>query len=195
MVAPKKLPLITILGDDAQGGSYILRLNIAEPLSLKFGRFKKGKLIDVPAGECLYVGSALGQRGAMSLGRRLVRHATRSGQQAPHPLRAHLLETFAAIGLGSGNLLPKQEKKCFWNVDHLLDQPSVDLSHVIAIRSQVRLEAQLGRLLENDPYTYILEKGLGANDVSGNTHLLGVRADEAWWASLPGRITPLLPAT
>ncbi len=184
MITAHKLPPIVVLGDHTQSGSYILRLNISERLQISFGRFKKGKVIQVPAGECIYIGSALGRKGGTSLGRRLVRHATRTGRQRPHPIRADLINYFQTIGLGQGDLLPKGEKKLFWNIDHLLDQPGVTLTHVILIRSPLRLEPQLGQRLEQDPCTHILEKGLGANDVPGNTHLLQVKADEAWWLSL-----------
>jgi len=144
-------------------------------------------IIMVPTGTYLYIGSALGSKGAMSLSRRLVRHATRTDPQAPQAIRPHLIETCQAVGLGQGDLRPRQGKRLFWNVDHLLDQPAVSLTHIIAIRSQRRLEAQLGQLLEKEPVTRIIEKGLGANDVTGNTHLLRVVGDEAWWAELPDK--------
>ena len=187
-------PAITILGDDAQSGAYVLRLLVHERLALSFGRFRGGKAVTVPAGVYLYIGSAMGRRGAISLGRRLVRHATRTGQAAPHPLRATMLETFAAVGLGGENLLPRNAKRCFWHIDYLLDQPAVELTHLLVIRSPMRLEARLAQLLEQDPYTHILAKGLGAKDVPGNTHLLAVAADAAWWTALPGRIAHLMPA-
>ena len=182
---PSPLSPLTILGDQGQGGTYILRMQIRQPLLMPFGGFKRGKLIAVPAGECVYVGSALGQRGALSLGRRLVRHATRTEPHPPHPIRQQLLAHFAASGLGAGDLLPKRPKRRHWNVDHLLDQAEVALSHLIAIRSPQRLEGEIAHWLEHDPHTFILENGLGANDMPGNTHLLGVQADEAWWRALP----------
>jgi len=159
---------------------------------MSFGRFRKGKLIEVPAGECVYVGSALGKRGATGLGRRLVRHASRSESQKPHLIREQLLAQFAMARLGQGNLRPKQPKRLYWNIDHLLDRPEAELTHIIAIRSQFRLEGPLGQMLEQDQHTFILEKGLGANDLPGHTHLLGVRADETWWSTLPTRVQQLL---
>jgi len=85
-----------------------------------------------------------------------------------------MLEQFKAIGLGEGDLRPRAGKKLHWNVDHLLDQPAVELTNVFIIRSKIRLEASLAQLLEDDPATFIIEKGLGANDTRGSTHLLGV---------------------
>lgn len=179
---------ITVLGGDSQGGSYLLRIRVGQELQLAFGRFRKGKLITVPAGEYVYVGSALADSGAASLARRLVRHATRSAQKAPHPIRDQMLDRFATIGLGSGDLRPRRGKTLFWHVDYLLDAEVVDLSHVFIIRAPRRLEDALAQLLEDDACTSILAKGLGANDARGGTHLLRVGADESWWQSLPSRL-------
>ena len=56
-----------------------------------------------------------------------------------------------------------------WNVDFLLDLPSVELVGISAIRSRKRLEDKLAKRLEEDPHTGVIERGLGANDVPGNT--------------------------
>ena len=176
---------IVIVGDESQAGTYILRIHLKEDVILRFGRFKKGKLISLPAGEYAYVGSALAVKGATTLARRLVRHATRSGDQPAHHIREAMLRRFAECDLGDGDLLPRRGKTLHWNVDFLLDLPSVELVGVSAIRSRERLEDRLAKQLEEDPHTEIIERGLGANDVPGNTHLLYVSAGEAWWASLP----------
>ena len=180
---------VTIRGDSTPGVTYILRMGVEQDLALAFGRFKQGEIIPVPAGECVYIGSALGQRGSMTLGRRLVRHASRSGNQPPHPIRVSLLHEFARLGWG--DLRPTNLKRLRWNVDYLLDQPVVALSHILLIRSELRLEAELAQWLENDPHTFLLEKGLGANDVPGNTHLLGVQADEGWWTTVQDELMEL----
>ena len=180
-----KIPNIVIIGDESYAGTYILRIRLKEDTALRFGRFKKGKLISTPAGEYAYIGSALAEKGATTLARRLVRHATRSGDQRPHRIREMMLCRFAECGLGDENLLPRHGKTLHWNVDFLLDLPSAELVGVVAIRSRERLEDRLAKQLEEDPHTGIIERGLGANDVPGNTHVLYVRATEAWWASLP----------
>jgi len=180
-----------VLGGESQAGSYLLRIRVHADVCLQFGRFKRGKRIAVPAGEYIYVGSALGKRGGASLGRRLVRHATRTGAKTPHEIRAEMLDFFKTIGLGTGNLLPKNGKRLFWNIDHLLDHESAELVGAFIIRSEMRLERALGQFLEQEPCTQVLEKGLGANDVPGNTHLLRVPIsdrDETWWDSLPDRL-------
>ena len=145
----------------------------------------------MPAGEYAYVGSALSEKGATTLGRRLIRHATRSGGQCPHRIRETMLHQFAECGLGDENLLPRRGKTLHWNVDFLLDLPSAELVGVFAIRSRKRLEDRLGKQLEVDPHTAVIERGLGANDVPGNTHLLHVKAMEAWWTSLPNLLTSM----
>ena len=185
------IPSIAIIGDESHAGTYILRIRLKKDAALQFGRFKKGKLISLPAGEYAYVGSALSEKGATTLGRRLVRHATRSGDQRPHPIRETMLHQFAERGLGDGNLLPRRGKTLHWNVDFLLNLPAAELVGISAIRSRKRLEDRLAKQLEEDPHTGIIERGLGANDVPGNTHLLHVSATEAWWASLPTLLTSM----
>ena len=186
-----EIPSIAITGDESHAGTYILCIHLQKEAALRFGRFKKGKLISLPAGEYAYVGSALSEKGATTLARRLVRHATRSGDQQPHRIRETMLRRFAERGLGDENLLPRHGKTLHWNVDFLLDLPSAELVGVVAIRSRERLEDRLAKQLEEDPHTGVIERGLGANDVPGNTHLLHVKATEAWWASLPNLLASM----
>lgn len=183
---------IVVLGDASRAGSYLLRIRLSTDLLLAFGRFKGGKLIEAPAGEYLYVGSALAARGGVSLARRLVRHATRTGDAAPHAIRAEMLSLFPRIGLGTGDLLPRGGKTLFWNVDHLLDRPEADLVGVVALRCERRLERELGQLAERDPTTELIERGLGANDVPGNTHILRARGGDSWWEALPNSLILLI---
>lgn len=183
-----KIPSILIIGDDSQAGTYILRIRLKENTTLKFGRFKKGKLISLPTGDYTYVGSALSEKGATSLARRLARHATRSGDIPPHAIREEMIKQFLDCGLGPPDPLPKNGKKLFWNIDFLLDLQVTEIVNVIAIRSPERLEYTIAELLERDTDTQIIEKGLGANDAPRNTHILRINADETWWASLADNI-------
>jgi Uri superfamily endonuclease len=183
-----EIPSIHIIGDNSQAGTYILRVRLKEDTTLQFGRFKKGKLISLPAGDYTYVGSALSKKGATSLARRLVRHATRSGGKPPHAIRAEMVTQFHDCGLGPPDLLPQNGKKLFWNIDFLLDLQSAEVVNVIAMRSPERLEHTIAGLLEHDTDTQIIEKGLGANDAPCNTHLLRVKTDEMWWTSFAGNI-------
>ncbi len=190
---PRRTPPGTILGQDSQAGSYVLRIELRIVHQLAFGRFKKGKVINLEAGEYLYIGSALGagRSAATGLARRLVRHASRATDRPPHRIRAKLLDLFADHDLGPDNPLPTRPKTLFWNIDHLLDLPKAHLVEVFALRSPQRLEGPLGQILEADSHTTVFEKGLGANDVPGNTHILHVAAPEAWWDALPARIIQL----
>ena len=176
---------IVIIGGESQAGTYILRIRFREEATLRFGRFKRGKLISMPAGEYAYVGSALSEKGSTSLAWRLIRHATRSEGQRPHRIREDMMHRFAECGLGNGNLLPKRSKTLFWNIDFLLEFGAAEIVGVYAIRTSERLESRIAKQLERDSHTEVIERGLGANDVPGNTHVLCVRADEPWWASLP----------
>lgn len=183
-----EIPSICIIGDDSQAGTYILRIRLKENTTLQFGRFKKGKLISLPAGDYTYVGSALSEKGSTSLARRLVRHATRSGDKPPHAIREDMIDRFAKCGLAPQDPLPKSGKTLFWNVDFLLDLQSAEIVNIIAIRSPERLEHTIAILLEHDADTHIIEKGLGANDAPRNTHILRASADEVWWVSFADSI-------
>ena len=182
-------PSLVFLGGDSKGGSYILRIRLAEHTELQFGGFKGGKTIELPAGEYVYVGSAMAKRGAASLANRLTRHATRSGGKRPHEIRSEMLRRFNAIGLGNGDLKPARQKNLHWNVDHLLDLPVAELTGACILQSPVHLEKRLGKFLERDPHTIVVEKGLGANDAPGNTHLLRLAAGDVWWSTLAGRLS------
>jgi len=177
-------PSICIIGDESQAGTYILRIRLKENTTLQFGRFKKGKWISLLAGDYTYVGSALSEKGATSLARRLIRHATRSGDKPTHTIREKMIHQFTECGLGSGNLLPRQGKTLHWNVDFLLDLQSAEIVNIFAIRSPERLENRIAKWLERDPQTDIIEQGLGANDTPGATHLLRLRADDIGWMLL-----------
>ena len=190
MVPARPASPLLILGADSQSGTYLLRIRVKEAQSLAFGRFRQGRTIPVPAGEYLYVGSALGGR----LASRLLRHATRSAGLPPHPIRALMIPHFQRIGLGRPGLTTPRAKRRFWRIDYLLDSMTVDLVGVIALRSSQPLEAELARLLGADPAASPLAPGLGASDVPGNTHLLHLVADEDWWRSLAARLEALAAA-
>jgi Uri superfamily endonuclease len=180
-----EIPNIVIIGGESRAGTYVLRIRLIEDTTLRFGRFKSGKLISLPAGEYAYVGSALSEKGSTSLARRLIRHATRSRGQRPHRIREEMMRRFVECGLGNGNLLPKDGKALFWNIDFLLDLGSAEIVSLYVVRLPKRLESMLAKQLERDSHTQVIERGLGANDVPGNTHLLHVSAEEPWWESLP----------
>src|SRR5205085_2699215 len=122
-------------------------------------------------GEYSYVGSAFGN--GYPLPRRLVRHASGSGQKRAHPIRQTMLDAFAQLGPGTHNLLCRNGKPFgIYNVDHLLDESAVELIGAYAIRLpdpgtapfRREVEGSLGRMLMDDPATLIFEPGLGAQD-------------------------------
>lgn len=179
-----KKPSIVIIDNASQAGTYVLRIRLKKDTTLQFGRFKKGKLISLSTGDYVYVGSALSEKGATSLARRLIRHATRSDNKPPHIIREEMITRFAKCGLGPRDLLPKRGKTLHWNVDFLLDLQLAEIVNILAIRSPERLENRIAEYLEHDPHTHIIEPGLGANDAPGSTHLLRLRADNISWASV-----------
>ncbi len=163
---------IVISGDaTCPGGVYVLRIRVAEPLALSFGRFRGGRPVAVAAGDYLYVGSALGRRGAGSPAGRLLRHTTRSGDRPPHALRAALLDALRAAGLAAPDLLPPSGKRLHWHIDYLLDETAAELTGVSLIRTATRLESELAHRLAEQPGVAPLAAGLGAADLSGETHL------------------------
>ncbi len=195
---------LTIVGDDSRGGAYLLRIVVLESVAVRFGRFMAGTAVSIPAGEYLYIGSAMGQRGSSSLARRLLRHATRSGKRPFHPIRTKMQAEFVQAGLADAPLSLPQQKKRHWHIDYLLDELNVHLQHAFAFRSLQRLETLFARALLADSATYILENGLGASDDPGGTHLLGVTACterqpelqvevavSGWWESLPNYLLRL----
>ncbi len=176
---------IVIWGEEAvQSGVYVLRIRVERPLSVVFGRHRGGRPLAVPAGHFVYVGSAMGRKGSTTLARRLLRHATRSGERPPHSLRASLLRCFRRAGLGSHRLRPPEEKRLHWHVDYLLDEVAATLDAVLAIRSSRRKEDQVAGVLARSPHTAALSQGLGATDAAGRTHLLRMAGGAGAWSGL-----------
>lgn len=183
-------------GSQTQGGIYLLRLTVSQPILVGFGRFQHGRSLPVAAGDYLYVGSALATQGSTSLARRLLRHASRNNVVAPHLLRQKMLQLFPQIGLGPTPLLPPAHKTLRWHVDFLLEETAVSLTTVYLIRHNklgAALETAVARFLLTLPNIAPLAVGLGSSDDPGGTHLLGVAADSAWWSAFPARLTPVLP--
>ncbi|WP_420642743.1 GIY-YIG nuclease family protein [Candidatus Leptofilum sp.] len=200
-------------GEQSQGGAYILRMQVNVPLQVQFGRFLQGQPIEVPIGVYLYVGSAMAQKGATSLARRLLRHASRSDSQNPHPIRRQILAVFPKIGLGPTPLYPPTGKKLRWHVDFLLDEVAMDLTAVYIIRAEKRNKEEgrekkpaqsvarfNNRYLETAVAHYLLTlseitplvPGLGSTDDPGGTHLLKVTAVPDWWQNFPEELTNFL---
>lgn len=182
---------ITILGEEAKTGAYLLRISVAKDLQVRFGRFQNGRPILVEKGEYIYVGSAMAGKGSMTLARRLLRHATRQDQNRPQKIRERLLLALTKAGMGAGNLQPPAEKKLFWNIDYLLEETTAALSHVLILRRQFYVEDDLAHFIMNEPESSIVVKGLGAQDKPGQTHLLRIKEVSVWWQQLPERIADL----
>lgn len=170
-------PALTICGDSLACGSYLLLARIQKPISVRFGAFRHGVPVPIRAGHAIYIGSAMGRSGSATLSRRLLRHATRTGDAPPHPLQQTLTEHFAAE--------PPRQKQCRWHIDYLLDRPQVALIAAIVLRSTERLEAALADLIEQESGTEPVASGLGAGDHRGATHLYlhagPPSGCAAWW--------------
>ena len=183
---------ITILGDEGQRGAYLLRMRVQREVMVRFGHFQGGRLILVPQGDVVYVGSAMAQQGSMTLAKRLLRHATRRDRENPQQIREALLEVFGEVGLGTVPLRPPSKKTLFWNIDYLLEEEDVELSHIVVMRSEMRLEDELALFLEMEAGSAAVAKGLGAHDRRGHTHVFIVRDTVDWWQQLPVRLEKIL---
>lgn len=177
---------IAFWGDAGQRGAYLLWMRAREETVVSFGRFQGGRPVVAAPGWYVYVGSAMGRRGASALAGRLLRHATRAGGQPPHAIRESMVRAFTAAGLGSIPLRPPSLKRLRWHIDYLLDVPVVELEQVTVIRAEARLESALARQLAALPGASPLLAGLGAGDAPGETHLLRL----ANGTILPTKFTP-----
>ena len=179
------LPAVTVSGTDSLGGTYILRIYVLQDIQVVFGHFQSSKPVLVPAGEMLYLGSAM--RGLAS---RVLRHGVRTADKPAHALYKPLLSEMKKVGLINGRFQPPTQKKLHWHIDYLLDEAAVYLTHAILIRSQERLENKLGNWLLAQPETAVLLPGLGASDIKGHTHLLQIQANsEQFWERLLSFVT------
>jgi len=175
---------MTVIGNDLPNGIYVLLIAVLSDLDLAFGRFKKGRVIHFPRSEYVYTGSALGKNGSTCLVRRLVRHATRTSDRMPHQIRPNMLDFFSNLKLATGEFIPRTPKTLYWNIDHLLNRNEVEIKGLTCLRIDDPLEEKIGKQLELRPDTNIIEKGLGANDIKGNTHLLRFADSHKNWPSL-----------
>ena len=182
--------MITVLGSKSNGGTYILKINLKESLSLSFGGFLGGKSILLPQGNYLYIGSALKQKGSSSLAYRLVRHASRASG-SPHLIQSNLIRFFNDHKMSSSEIKAPVKKTLHWNIDYLLERPEAEIVGAIILRSVISMESQWSRKLEREKEIEIIEKGLGANDTPSETHLLKLHSSNNWWKDLPLRLSQL----
>ncbi|NTV97682.1 MAG: DUF123 domain-containing protein [Chlorobiaceae bacterium] len=183
----------TLFGSHTPEGSYILVINLSAPAKLAFGRFMKGKLLALPEGDYLYIGSALGGRGRRNpLASRLIRHASRSGEKKPHAIRDAVTTLFGSSACKPGNKSAVSEKKLRWHIDYLLDTPEAEISHIFIIRSSMRLERTIWELLRNLEEISIPAHRLGAQDTLDSTHLIRLSHREIVLGILRDRIPAML---
>lgn len=170
--------MVWVIGDDSQSGAYVLHIVVRTCTDVAFGRYNTGRPAHVPAAEYVYVGSAMGGRGAASLGNRLLRHAARSTGRPPHPIQSEMMECFRNAGLYASAGAWKTVK---WHVDYLLERLEVELADVLAVRSRKRLEPVIANWLAADKRFSELLPGLGASDTPGQTHLLRIVGGTRTW--------------
>jgi len=166
----------TIFGNKYRMGSYILLIRLSCSVKLAFGRFQCGTLITFPMGEYLYIGSALGKEESTGspLARRVIRHASRSEEKKPHKIRPALLQLFSGNDVAGNRNRAPSKKKLRWHIDYLLDLPEAEITHIVIMRSPLKLEDKLSELLDSSNATSIVAPHLGAGDTRNSTHLLRI---------------------
>lgn len=172
MIRPIEESPLIFLGECRLGGVYLLYINLTATQRITFGRFNQGEPVDCPAGDYLYLGSARNN----TLAPRLLRHMRRSGDQPVQELYEDIKHVLQGEGFQVNKRIPPP-KRLHWHIDYLLDRPQAQIRHVVVVRTERKLEADLGRWLVAQPDTQVIYQGLGASDVSGGTHLLRVAED------------------
>lgn len=184
---------VTCFGNRFREGTYALFITLSKELNLAFGKFLGGRKILLEPGSYMYIGSALGNRpSGTPLARRLVRHASRSNGKPPHELWDCMVRFFLENRLADPDLKLPSKKTLHWHIDYLLDSQHAQIVKVLIIRSPDRLETALSNLAASLDETFIIARKLGARDVRGGTHLLGVRNLESCIAALENKIPSLL---
>ncbi len=163
------LSIIHHPSSDRKRGTYLLWMEVRTAVFIPFGRFQGGEKVDVPAGHCLYAGSAMG-----GMASRLLRHACRADLSRPHPILPVLERHF-------GKTASSSPKKMHWHIDYLLEQTAVSFTRAHLLYSSHRWESALAEFLQNSPICTPLADGLGATDGRG-THFFHTTAHD--WSFL-----------
>lgn len=185
-------PQFTIFGNKYRMGSYILLIRVSSSIELAFGRFQQGKVFAIPKGDYLYVGSALG-KGA-PLAKRLCRHASRSSARPHHKIMGVMMHRFVEEELMEKEAHMPAGKKLRWHIDYLLDWTEVAITHMVIIRSPMRLEQKLSEFLEMLHETSVIAPRLGAQDAKSGSHLLRITDGKRILELLNEYISSLEPA-
>ena len=86
----------------------------------------------------------------------------------PHQIRPNILKLFSDIKLARGDLIPRSAKNLYWNIDHLLNRTEIEIISLICVRMEEPSGAKIDKRLESN----VIEKGLGASEIKGNTHFI-----------------------
>lgn len=179
---------LAVIGGRHPHGTYVLRVRVTQPLDLYLRTRCGWETVHFPVGDVCYVGSGHG-----GLANRVVRHATRTATQPPHPILAHILTTFRRVGLGNADPTPQGGKHIGrWVADKVLDQGTTDLVAVFAVRWHRKLEKAVGEMMAVDPAVQVIAPGLGGSDYQYKlTLLLRTVGGDKWWDALPARLARL----
>jgi Uri superfamily endonuclease len=175
------IPIRGIARTAAWSGAYLLHIELTRPACLQIGAYNGGQIVQLTRGHYAYVGSAMGRRAGLYVPKRLLRHATRTGEKPPHPCHAEMLAHFQELDLPGNRLRMSAEKRIFWNIDYVLDDVDTALVEAFYVRSEYRLENQFVHVLENRPDTSVPLPGLGAHDHPGHSHFFCLDDGHVTW--------------
>ncbi|MEI6638614.1 MAG: DUF123 domain-containing protein [Chlorobium sp.] len=186
-------PQFTLFGSSHRMGSYILLFHITSTVQLAFGRFQQGKLFEIPEGDYIYLGSALGgTKSGSPLARRVIRHTSRTGGKPHHRIRETMQNLFSEKTVMGTREIKPSAKKLRWHIDYLLDLPEAEITHIVLIRSPLRIEQKLSELLEHLDEISLIAPRLGAQDTKASTHILKLTGSdqilEVLHTNIPGMI-------
>ena len=183
---------ITILGSPGVQGGYLLRIQVESPCRIIFGRHNHCRRIYIGSGVYMYLGSAMGIRGSTSLPCRVMRHVIRSGQRPSHKIRDVLRTYLVENKLADNRIEAIRNKRLHWHVDYLLDHENSDLTHIMLLCNQYRIERYVYTVLSNKKEVEIIEPGLGASDTQNKTHLWKLHETDGFWRLLVRELEDLL---
>ena len=176
------------LGGTGLQGTYLLQIYLMENLLVTFGKFNKGKPISLPAGYYLYLGSAMGKKGATTLPSRLLRHTLRTPPKPPHAIFQEVCKFFNI----EKSTCMKKTKTLHWHVDYLVDSLQAEIMKIAFMRSEKPLEHAWSTFINRSVMISIISPKLGASDYGKGSHLVRLKNGTRGWEEILRSISRLL---
>ncbi|MEZ4618375.1 MAG: DUF123 domain-containing protein [Caldilineaceae bacterium] len=137
-------------------GVYLLRIAVVTPLAIPFWPLCRWSCYCAAGGGLSLYRLGHGATRATTLAGRLLRHATRSADRAPHAVRGELVK---ALQAADQRVTLPTAKRVRWHIDYLLDEAAADLRQIYALRTASPIEVPLARWLMAEPVTAVVAPG------------------------------------